>query len=310
MRRALALFVLLAAAATSARAGDDDIRKEVEAALARNDRAAALSALDAVVAPGAPRSRGRSVAAARAAMDVVGGPDGNLRAARILADTLKTDPTDSQNAWTLAKGLRARVIRDFDRPAAEELLRAMMSIYPGELIYGYDLARVYRIGGSSDAARDVYAQIVALAPSETLARQELALLAEDRGDLATALAIYDDRIARGDTQGTPDLAAHLSKTRVLIWKTLDLPAARRALDAGLAAVKAAPPSAERENYLASFEWTARDLEREEARRATLHDLQAHLFWTLVFAVAAWLLVLGGGIVALRRAGWLRGARAA
>lgn len=309
MRRALVLLLLLAAAAGDARAGDDDVRREVEAAMARNDRAAALALLDAVTAPGAPRSRARSVAAASAAMNIVGGPDGNLRAARILADTLRTDRTDNGGAWSLAVGLRARVIRVFDRPAAEELLGAMKRIYPEDLVYAYDLARVYRDGGSTDAARAVYAEIAALAPSETRARQALALLEEDRGDLAAALAVYEDLIKSGAAQETPDFAAHLSKTRVLLRKSHDLPAARRALDAGFAAVRAAPPSTEREDYLVRFDWTARELAQEEARRASLHELRARLDRTLALTAAAWLVVLGGGLLCLRRAGWLVGARA-
>jgi tetratricopeptide (TPR) repeat protein len=309
LRRALVLLLLLAAAAGDARAGDDDVRREVEAAMARNDRAAALALLDAVTAPGAPRSRARSVAAASAAMNIVGGPDGNLRAARILADTLRTDRTDNGGAWSLAVGLRARVIRVFDRPAAEELLGAMKRIYPEDLVYAYDLARVYRDGGSTDAARAVYAEIAALAPSETRARQALALLEEDRGDLAAALAVYEDLIKSGAAQETPDFAAHLSKTRVLLRKSHDLPAARRALDAGFAAVRAAPPSTEREDYLVRFDWTARELAQEEARRASLHELRARLDRTLALTAAAWLVVLGGGLLCLRRAGWLVGARA-
>jgi len=309
LKRALALLILLAAGAAAARAGDDDIRREVEAAMARNDRAAALAALDAVIAEGAPRSRIRSVAAARAALDLVGGPDGNLRAARILADTLKLDRTDNQGAWSIAVGLRARVIRDFDRPAAEELLRAMMRIYPEDLVYAYDLARVYRDGGSTDAARGVYLEIAALAPSETRARQSLALLEEDRGDLDAALTVYDGLIASGVAHESPDFAAHLSKARVLLRKKHDLPAARRALDAGLVAVRATPPSTQREEYLSRFEWTERELDQEEARRVSLHALRTRLDRVLALTAAAWLLVLGGGLVLLRRMGWVGGAGA-
>jgi tetratricopeptide (TPR) repeat protein len=306
LRRALALLLLLAALSRPVQAADDDIRREVEAAMARNDRAAALAALDAVVAPGAPRSRARSVAAARAALDLVGGPDGNLRAARILADTLKTDRSDSQGAWSIAVGLRARAIRgDFDRPASEELLRAMMRLYPEDLVYAYDLAQVYRDGGSTDAARGVYKEIVALAPSETRARQTLAVLEEDRGDLAAALAVYDDLIAAGAAQGAPDLGAHLSKARVLLWKSHDLAAARRALDAGLAAVRASPPSTGREEWLSRFEWTARDIEQAEARRASLHRLRTRLDVTLGLTAGVWVLLVGGGLLLLRRAGWIR-----
>ena len=304
------LLLLVAAVASAARAGDDDIRKEVEAALARNDRAAALALLDAVTAPGAPHSRAKSVAAARAAMDAVGGPEGNLRAARILAETLKTDRSDAMGAWTLAVGLRARVIRDFDRPAAEELLSAMMRIYSDDFAYyAYDLARVYRDGGSTDAACAVYKEIAAIAPSETRARHTLALLEEDRGDLAAALAEYDKLIAAGNAQGTPDFAAHLSKARVLMQKSHDLPAARQALDAGVAAVRAAPPGSDRDDYAERFDWTLRALGQEEARRAQLHEMRARLDRTLAFTAIAWLMVLGGGLVLLRRGGWLTGVRA-
>ena len=309
MTRTLVLLLVLAAAAGPARAGDDDVRREVEAAIARNDRAAALAALDAVTAPDASRSRARSVAAASAAMNTVGGPDGNLRAARILADTLRTDRSDNGGAWSLAVGLRARVIRDFDRPAGEELFRALMRIYPEDLVYAYDLARVYRVGGSTDAARAVYKEIAALAPSETSARHTLALLEEDRGDLAAALAVYDDLIASGAAQGTPDLAAHLSKTRVLLWKVHDLPAARSALAAGLAATRTSAPGAERDDYDARFDWTGRQLEQEASRRVLLHELRARLDRTLAAVAGVWLVVLGGGLLWLRRAGWLSGARA-
>jgi predicted Zn-dependent protease len=309
LRRLLLLALLIAAAARAGFAGDDDVRREVEAAMARGDRAAALAALDAVTAPDAPRSRARSVAAAHAALEVVGGPEGSLRAARILVDTLAKDRSDSQGAWSLAVGLRARAIREFDRPTAEEILRGLMRIYPEELSYAYELAQVYRDGGATDAARAVYAEIAAVAPSERRARQTLAVLEEDRGDLAAAIAVYDEMIAFGARQATPDFAAHLSKTRVLLHKVHDLDAAARALAAGLAAVRTAAPSTEREDYIARFDWTSRELEQEKNRRAELHVLRARLDRTLVIAALAWLVVLGGGLAWLRRAGWLGGARA-
>ena len=57
MRRAVAAFVL-AAAAAFARADDvSELRRTVEDAMARGDRAAALAALEAVTEPGAKRAR-------------------------------------------------------------------------------------------------------------------------------------------------------------------------------------------------------------------------------------------------------------
>jgi tetratricopeptide (TPR) repeat protein len=300
MRAAWALVVLLCA---SASAQDVGIGKTVEDALARGDRAAALAALDAVTAPGAPRDRRKSVEAARAAMDVVGGPEGNLRAARILVDALKLDRSDREKAYSLAMELRRRTW-DVDLEAGQELLGGLVRIYPEALEFNSDLAMQYRHAGLSDLARAQYEKIRTLAPSDRSCRYELALMHELRGALDDAIATYDDLIALRSDDPQPELRAHLLKTRLLLLTARDLPAARRALESGLAAAEAAPPGRERDVYVEEFRSLRADIDHAEESRRTLFDLRRKLHATLGWTTAVWLLVVGGGVVLLRRAKWI------
>jgi tetratricopeptide (TPR) repeat protein len=304
MRRRPALLLLLALA--SAAFGDDEgIRAVVARALEHGDRAAALAALDAVAGADAPHDRRRGVDAARAAMDLVGGPEGNVRAARILVGVLRSDRSDREGAYSLAMALRTRAVRrEIDAASAQELFRGLAELYPESLEFAYDLALAYRDAGLSDEARAVYARIAEVAPSETRARHELAVLDEDRGALDEALAVYDDLIRLHAQDPRPDLRAHWSKASLLLWKSHDVAAARRALDAGTAAANAAAPGPERDEYVSRFDSFRIDLELEEEHRVSLREVGKRLDSTLWAAAAAWLIALGGGVACLRRAKWL------
>lgn len=302
MRSAAAIVVLLAAAAFG---GDAPIGREVREALARGDRTAALAALDAVTAPGAPRDRRRSVEAARAAMDEVGGPEGNLRAARILVDTLRLDRSDLERAYTLATGLRARAVRgELDFESAREILGGLSHVYPEHLEFAKDLALAYRDAGRTAEASAEYARIAELAPSDRDSRMALAVLLEDRGALDEAVAVYDEMIRLRAEGERPDLQAHLNKGWLLLDKGHDCARARSALEAGVAAAQAAPAGVEREQFLARFRSLRDDIEAEERRRERLRALGAHLDAVLAWTAAVWALVLGGGVVLLRRARWI------
>lgn len=303
MRISAALVVLVLAA--SAAAGDTGIAREVADALARGDRPAALAALDEVIRPGAVRDRRRSVEAARAAMEQVGGPDGNVRAARILVDTLKLDRSDQEDAYTLAKGLRARAVRgELDFESAHEILSGLAHVYPEYVEFAKDLALAYRDAGRTEEALAEYRKIADLAPSDRDSRLALAVLLEDRGSLGEAVAVYDELIRIRAGGDHPDLLAHLNKGWLLLDKAHDCARARTALDAGVAAAQSAATGVEREQYLARFRSLADDIEAEERRRVRLRSLGSHLGTVLAWTFAAWAAVLGGGVVLLRRIRWL------
>jgi tetratricopeptide (TPR) repeat protein len=301
MRRILAVVLL---AAGSAYAGDEkDIRKTVEEALARGDRAAALAALDAVVEPGAPPDRIRCRDAANAAMDLVGGTDGHVRAVRALVGALKLDRSDRDGVYTLTMGVKRR-LKDVDLVAAQELLRGLVRIYPEELGFNNELATAYRHSGLSDQALAQYEQIKDLAPSDRECRYTIAFLQEMRGTLDDAVATYDDLIGMRADDAQPELKAHWLKTQLLLGKAHDLPAARKALDAGVAAATRALPGQDRDWYLDAFNGVAAELDYQEAARATLQNLRGHLNSVLLWVSVAWVMVLGGGLATLRRAKWI------
>ncbi len=303
MKFAAALVLLLVAA--SAKGDDDGIAREIGEALARGDRPAALAALDAVTLPGAARNRRRSVEAAGAAMNQLGGPDGNVRAARILVDALRLDRSDQENAYTLAMGLRARAVRgELDFESAREILGGLAHVYPEHLEFAKDLALAYRDAGRTAEARDEYARIAELAPSDRDSRLALAVLLEDAGSLNEAVAVYDELIALRAGGDRPDLLAHLNKGWLLLDKAHDCARARSALEEGVKAAQAAATGVEREQYLARFRSLRDDIEAEERRRVRLRSLGARLDRVLAWTAAAWLIVLGGGVLLLRRARWL------
>lgn len=304
MRFAAAFGLVLVAAAT-AFGGDDGIGREIGEALARGDRTAALAKLDAVTLPGAERDRRRSVEAARAAMDQVGGPEGNLRAARILIDTLQLDRSDQANAYTLAMGLRARAVRgELDFESARAILGGLAHVYPEHLEFAKDLALAYRDAGRTAEARAEYERIADLAPSDRDSRLALAVLSEDAGLLDKAVAVYDELIGLRAAGERPDLQAHLNKGWLLLDKKHDCDRARIALEAGVAAAQSAATGVEREQFLARFRSLRDDIEAEERRRVRLRTLGARLDAVLAWTAAAWLVVLGGGVVLLRRARWI------
>jgi tetratricopeptide (TPR) repeat protein len=298
MRLAAALVLALAATAFAGDAAE--VQRAVEEALARDDRAEELRVLDSVIAPDAPRDRKTSVQAARLAMERVGGSEGNLRAARILCDTLKTERGDGEGAFTLAKVLGRRVY-DFDLPVARELFEGLVGVYPEILDFRYDLAQTYRHSGLADLARAQYEKISEIAPAERRAKYELAFLHEDRGDVEAAAKVYDELIALSANDPQPDLLAHLDKGWLLLNKAHDCDRARKALEAGLAAANASAPGPARDEFLNRFDWLRADLVREETHRKELRELRRHLDGVLVGTAAAWAIVLGGGLVLLRRA---------
>jgi len=301
MTRLAALLAALCAAAT-AFGGDGGIKSIVESALKSGDRATALAALDAVIAEGAPRSKTLSLDATDAALDLVGGPDGDVRAARILVDALKRG-RDDKDVFEKAKAVSRR-LWDVDLPAETELLRGLSEIYPEILDFANDLAVELRHAGLSDDALAEYQAIKANAPSDKNCRYELALLFEVRGDLDRSRAEYDDLIALHEADPQPDLKAHWMKSRLLLFTAHDLLAARAALEKGAAAAERAPPGQNRDWYVESFKSLVAELEQEERARRELRDLRGRLDRDLVVAVAAWLVVLGGGLASLRRAKWI------
>jgi tetratricopeptide (TPR) repeat protein len=295
-------MVLLLALASSALAGDDaDLRAAVRGAMERGDRAAALALLDAAAVEGA-HDRHRLLDAARVAAEAVGGREGDVRAARDLVAALRLDRSDRDGAYTQAMQLRSRAVRrETDAASAQTLCRGLVELYPESVEFAYDLALACRDAGLPDEARRVYERIVETAPSETRARFELAALDEDRGELGSAVALYDGLIGSHAPGESAALRACLQKAFLLLWRARDVGGARRALEAGVAATNASAPGPERDDFASRFESLRADLELEERHRARLREVGGRIDGVLLAAAAAWCAVLGGGVVWLRRA---------
>jgi hypothetical protein len=302
VRACAVVAVFVVAALASAASAEETLTKEVAEAVARGDRAAALARLDAALR--APRDRAQSAEAARAAMDVVKGPEGNLLAARILVAELKRNASDAEDVRFLASELRRRS-KDADLPAHQELLRGLAEIYPeDEMSIDKELARSYRLSGRTAEARETYAHVAAAWPNDVHSRWQLAFLNAELGDLDAAEAVFDQLIAIGAAAGRPDVDANKSKIDFLLRVRRRLDAARKALEEGEAAVRAAPPSPERESALEAFAWYGRRIAADEKRRATLRDMRSRLNAALAWTAVAWAGLLGGGLVFLRRRNWI------
>lgn len=301
--RLLLAAAALALGASLARA-DGEIRAKVQEALDRGDRTAALAAIDAVLAaPPQELERRFAVEAASAATSLVGGREGNVRAARLLLGALARDPSDALGAYSLAMGLR-RKTRDADLDVSIELLLGLVRIYPAEIEFARDLARAYRYAGLVDDAVAQYERIAALAPSDQDARYRLAFLRAQRGEFEKALQVYDELIELRRHDPRPDLYAAWTKADLLLEKVHDLERAEAALVAGRQAAERTENAALREDYLARFEELRGRITEERARRERLARLRRALDRTLAGTALAWAAALGGGLYLLRRARWL------
>jgi tetratricopeptide (TPR) repeat protein len=243
------------------------------------------------------------VAAARAALEVVGGPQGRLRAAEIVVEELKHDRSDRDRAWSLAMDVKRKAWAEFDPEALLPLLNGLVAVYPEQLAYRYDRALAHGyMGRVGDAIAD-YRAIVHNAPSESDAQYRLAFLLEETGDLDGAAGVYDKLVAQ-EQRDPALLRAHLLKTRLLRSTVRDYAAARRAVDAAVALARELPASTDRDRYLPLFDEERRVIGQAEQDRETLLALRSTLDRVLVGVALAWAAVLGGGVILLRRARWI------
>lgn len=287
------MFVLAAVfAATSALAEPDDfvpgsVRAEVDAAVRADRPADAARILDRVLDERAPRIRARHIEAARAAMDLLPPDLGAPRAAQFLAEALRLDSSQAGGAWAAAQELRKDLLRRVAVDDGIRFLGHLIEIYPAVPQYRHDLAMLLLDGGRREAARAQLELNARMAPSDTWAAYTLALLAEEDGDIAKAVSIYD-RLAH---ERPNDMRAWLLKVRLL--GPFDRAAARAALADAIRAAEAAPSEAARADFLEQCAAERVALDLADARRAAVAAIgrRTNLFLGLSLAVWAALLAV-------------------
>ena len=291
----LTAATVLALAAIAFGGDDPGLKAHVESSLARGDRAGAVRAIEEAAAAD-PASR---LDAARTAFDVLQGADGNLLAARLVAQRLEKAPEDG-DAILLAARLRERLLRDADVAAGCELLPALRKLRPEDPDVRRDLARLLRYAGRREEARDAYSEIVRLRPADEVSRLQIASIEEELGNPDRAVAIYDDILRRLPR----NLDVYLLKARMLRYRKADCAGARAALESGIAAANSDPPLSGRDDSLSRFDAELRAIAEQERHREELRGLGRRIDRLLAWTIAGWLAVLGGGVVLLRRARWL------
>ncbi|MCE9635420.1 MAG: hypothetical protein K8T90_06915 [Planctomycetes bacterium] len=283
-------------------AGPDDftpgsVRAEIEAAVRADAPSNAVAALDRLLDEATPRIRARHVEAAKAAMELLPPDVGGGRAARFLAEALRLDPSQAGGAWAAAQDLRKDLLR---RVAVEDGIRFLahlIEIYPAVPQYRHDLAVLLLDGGRRDEARVQLELNFRMAPSDTWAGYTLALIAEEDGDTAGAVAIYD-RLSHARPN---EMRARLLKVRLLAQS--DRPAARASLDESVRAAEAASTEAVRADFLEQCAAEREGLDVADSRRAAVATIEGRVQRVLWSSVAAWVVVL---LVLLR---WTRSAPA-
>ncbi len=267
-------------------------------AVAATDAAAAAAALRSLIGDAAAARVGgtaeQRVRGARVAFDALPFDMGNGVASDLILDVLRENRSQP-DAWTLAFRLRDRVMDGLDLAHGEPFLRAMIAVYPEQIRFRYYLMDLFLDSGRPAAADAQCEEILRQVPSDTRAHYVQALLRELDGRIDDAVRLYDEVIALGS-----DLRAHVIKVRLLWDVQRDYDAAERALTAGFAAVAAAPVGREREEVRADLEVEEELLRGEREQRRLLLAADARLRKLIAGILAGWLIVLGGGVLWLRR----------
>jgi tetratricopeptide (TPR) repeat protein len=309
MRAGVLALVLAMMLALPAMAQDERpikaLRGQIESALRAHDFERAASIVDGVIAD---RERPTAVCAALAdaVLELFPRELGNHRAAR-LAGRVLLDAKQRTALWSTVKDVRLRLIDDADVENGVWLFEQMRGIYSATseanvqavVRLDYDVAYLYLDGGRQNQAREALERIVTAHPRENEARLKLAEVLEGRGEIDGAIGQYDAVIQGG---GEPRfvLEAHRLKGRVLLNTDREFAAAGQAVAAGLAAARDLPPGTSRERWLRIFGDEAANVDQTVAHWADVQALEGRVGRVLLGAAAAWVLVLGGVLVLMRR----------
>lgn len=294
--RAAAAAVAIALAAAVARAGDGfepgSIRAEIETAVRDGRSAEAAALLDRLIETREP-FRAQFVEAAKAALEFLPRDVAHPRAVELLAKALKLDPSNADGAWRAAQDLRKALIRRGDAATGIPFLVRLRDVYPKETAYRWDLARLLLLAGRRSEARESLSELVGGTDAgpgvrDLRAAMLLAVVLEQDGDVAGALALYDRVLA------TPasDAAAHADHrtahdVKIRILSRPDPAGAARALDAARRHAETLASEAERNDFVESLDRLDARLAELGARRDAIRALTARSEATTATALAGW-----------------------
>lgn len=310
LRSSLAAILLCGLACTGL-AAEEGVRERVKEAVAAGDVAAAEAVLESVWS--ADDSSTTDLVEGLEAADTFLPPGAALRHRASLAARLVTDPpTDSrvwESVWSTAMELRHQVVDEVELEGGRRLLEAVRAALPNDPRPLEDLAELNYDAGRSEDARRLYEELEKMVPGRTRAVFRLARLAEYRGDVARALEWYDYLIdlARDTDDVEIDyeaLYAYQSKVQLLSDKFAADAAAQATLDEWERVLAEVPPGAERDRSEATHERVAQDVADNAARRRALREIRASVRTKNLWITGVWVLLIGGGVLLLRRRGLL------
>ena len=277
---------------TLAFAGDfevGDARAAIEKARAEHGDAGAISALDAILH--GPRLRTRDVEAAQTAIEFLPPETGEPCAARLLAATLRADPSAHGDAWRAAQDVRKRMFRRVDVENASQFLRELSAIYPTVPEYRRDLATILLDGSRRPEARTVLAEQVAAFPDDPFPVYQLARLEEEDGDLAQAAQRYETLVARRPQE----IRAYFILAK--IFEQTDPARARGAVARGADAAARSDSATERADWADQFASERWWISRAESDRANIRAMGAHQTKVIAVVLGLWAVAL---VIAARR----------
>jgi len=243
--------------------------------------------------------RDRLVATARRALD----EDPTARAHGTVRDALTRaltiDSSDRGDAFALVGRFRKRCLEHLDTENGLPFLRTLRDLHPqDDAYYGRATAELLAAAGrSSEAIRELEA-ILADEPGDVGAILSLADLHETAGDLDRATAVCE---VETEGPGTADL---LVRRGILTWRRDGDASATRALLARARETAARNDEGHRDRVFAHVDAIERFLDTHRRRQKTLRENDGRLNRTLTGIGAAWVLLLAGGFVVLKRSGWI------
>lgn len=306
--RAAALWLaglMLISVCAAARAQDEPLRERVVRAVRDRDLVRAVSLLEEVALDPAKRAITDYTEGAEAAIDLLPPEIGNPLAARLAERGLEVGGATDKRVWAAVTKVRHRVVEDCDAEVGAPFLRVVMDCYRNETVpleFRYELANLLRAAGRQSDALLEYEAIVRDRPGEFRAVLNVEEIREDRGDVPSALDALRQYLAApsADRSVEGELNVRLNLVKVLLHTQHDFDAARTEIDAAREIVARLPRGPERDRFEGWFaaEEQALGDRREHARRVL--GLIERIDHILAVTSVVWVLLLGGGVVSLRR----------
>lgn len=238
--------------------------------------------------------------------------EGLRHAASFAARIVDERPTGREvweNSWALANRLRHQVVDEVELEGGTRLIEALSRALPDNSGFAFDLAYLHFRAGEPARARELFEVVERKYPGQTHAAYHLASLAEDRGEPERALEWYRHLIDLADESGDParlerELYAHESRTRLLSFILGRHDEAERTADQWERAIEAAPAGEARDRSEAQLNWERDEIQRRKRQRDDIQRLRAEVDRKNTWILGGWVLFLGGGLLFLRRRGWV------